>query len=174
MCSADVREILVLHLDHSNQLPQAFPALRRLKKSFSNAKIRILCSSTSKNLAILEPMIDSIVTYDYFDILDLVDTKEKEANLSQTLLPFHFDIAIDLCPQPNTRELLKLSGANLFAGFDFENRFPWLQIALEWEGDTRLRGKRDPMVIVCCNWSMHWQVGALMRRCLVQTTHLQN
>jgi len=39
--------------------------------------------------------------------------------------------------------VLRSSGARVLAGFDFQGRFPWLDIALEWDEDVPLRAKRS-------------------------------
>jgi len=48
---------------------------------------------------------------------------------------------VDLRKQPDTRHLLPLSGARWLAGFDHQGRFPWLDVALEWDEDVPLRAK---------------------------------
>jgi ADP-heptose:LPS heptosyltransferase len=53
-----------------------------------------------------------------------------------------FDIAVDFRLQPDTRHILRLSGASILAGFDVAGRFPWLDVPIEWEGDARLLPKR--------------------------------
>jgi ADP-heptose:LPS heptosyltransferase len=47
--------------------------------------------------------------------------------------------------QPQTRAVLRHTGARLLAGYDHDGRFPWLDIALEWEGDRKLQRKRAPI-----------------------------
>jgi ADP-heptose:LPS heptosyltransferase len=37
--------------------------------------------------------------------------------------------------------LLQLSGARILAGFDHQGKFPWLDVALEWDEDVPLRRK---------------------------------
>ncbi len=43
--------------------------------------------------------------------------------------------------QPDSREVLQLTGARLLVGFDHQGRFPWLDVALEWDEDVPLRTK---------------------------------
>jgi ADP-heptose:LPS heptosyltransferase len=52
-----------------------------------------------------------------------------------------FDLAIDLRKQPDTREVLQHSGAAVLSGFECQGRFPWLDVALEWDEDVPLRAK---------------------------------
>jgi ADP-heptose:LPS heptosyltransferase len=49
---------------------------------------------------------------------------------------------VDLRKHPETRPLLRVSGARFLAGFDYAGQFSWLDIALEWEGDRGLQPKR--------------------------------
>jgi ADP-heptose:LPS heptosyltransferase len=39
--------------------------------------------------------------------------------------------------------LLRFSGAKCVAGFDHQNQFPWLDVAIQWEGDPRFVAKRQ-------------------------------
>jgi ADP-heptose:LPS heptosyltransferase len=62
-------------------------------------------------------------------------TEEELEGLRDRLMPERFDMAIDLRTHPETRPLLRYTGARWLAGFDFRNRFPWLDVALDWGGD---------------------------------------
>jgi ADP-heptose:LPS heptosyltransferase len=62
--------------------------------------------------------------------------------LGQSLRARRFDLAIDLRKQPETRPVLQQSGAGILVGFDHQGRFPWLDVALEWDEDVPLRTKR--------------------------------
>ena len=70
-----------------------------------------------------------------------VGVNEIEA-LRQQLAPHRYDLAIDLRKHPETRPLLRASGARFLAGFDYAGQFAWLDVALEWEGDRGLQPKR--------------------------------
>jgi ADP-heptose:LPS heptosyltransferase len=61
--------------------------------------------------------------------------------LDRSLRARRFDLAIDLRKQPDAREILRLSGARILVGFDHQGRFPWLDVALEWDEDVPLRAK---------------------------------
>ena len=61
------------------------------------------------------------------------------------LAPLDIDLAIDLRKHPETRPLLNYAGARLTAGFDYEGRFPWLDIALEASAEAALSPKRRHM-----------------------------
>jgi ADP-heptose:LPS heptosyltransferase len=62
--------------------------------------------------------------------------------LRARLAPAAYDMAIDLRMQPETRAVLRHTGAAFLVGYDHDGRFPFLDVALEWEGDARLLPKR--------------------------------
>ncbi|MBV9735716.1 MAG: glycosyltransferase [Acidisphaera sp.] len=141
-----VRSILALKLDHIGDFVLAFPALRRLKQRFPAARLCVLGAKASKTLAALEPCIDEFIEFNFFHVrsaLGGLDVGEAElADLRARLAPRRFDIAIDLRVQPETRHVLQYTGAGLLAGFEHGGRFPWLDVVLEWEGDTAFAAKR--------------------------------
>jgi O-antigen biosynthesis protein len=143
----DVRSILAVKLDHIGDFITAFPAFRRLKERFPHAKLSVLASTASKRLAALEPSIDEVIEFNFFNeksSLGQIDIPEAAyAALRERLTAQRFDIAIDLRKHPETRDLLRLTGARLTAGFDAESRFSWLDIALEWDIDFPLFVKRQ-------------------------------
>ena len=142
----DVRAILAIKLDHIGDFVMAFPALRRLKHQFPTARLCVLGAKASKTLAALEPAIDEFIEFNFFharsgDSGTLVTEADLLA-LEASLRLFRFDIAVDLRMQGETRHILRYSGATVLAGFEHEGRFPWLDLAVEWEGDRRLTPKR--------------------------------
>ena len=121
--------------------------MRKLKDMFPEAELTVLAAPASQQLAPLEPAIDRVIPFAFFNPrsqLGRVEVgDESVAALKAELGACAFDLAVDLRKQPDTRELLQLSGARLLAGFDFQNRFPWLDIALTWDGDTQIVHKRQ-------------------------------
>ena len=144
---SEVRAILAIKLDHIGDFITAFPALRRIKEHFPQAKLCVLASTASMRLATLEPVIDEVIEFNFFNeksSLGKIEVPESDfAALRRRLASERFDIAIDLRKHPETRELLRHAGAKLTAGFDSESRFPWLDIAMEWEKDFPLFAKRQ-------------------------------
>ena len=141
-----VRRILAMKVDHIGDFISAFPAFRRIKEKFPNAELTVLAASASLSLAALEPCIDRVIKFDFFHVKSergrrAMAKKELQA-LEQELAPLEFDLAVDLRRQPDTRHILQHTGARWLAGFDKENRTEWLDIAVEWEGDTARTNKR--------------------------------
>lgn len=128
-----VHRILVVKLDHIGDAVTAFPAVRRLKELFPQAGLCLLASRLAKPLWSLCAAVDEVIAFDFFhDRGDagIRDVPEAELlSLRQRLLPYRFDLAVDLRKHADTRPVLQYSGARYLAGFDQERRFPWLDIA---------------------------------------------
>jgi ADP-heptose:LPS heptosyltransferase/GT2 family glycosyltransferase len=144
--------ILVLKLDHIGDFLTAQPALARLAAVFPNASVDLLVPSASAALAApggkIAPRlpVNEVLVFDFFHSRSGEGKRgltqgEFEA-LEARLAPRAYDLAIDLRMHGDTRDVLRHTGARLLAGYDHRNQFPWLDIALEWEGDIALTRKR--------------------------------
>jgi ADP-heptose:LPS heptosyltransferase/GT2 family glycosyltransferase len=143
----EVRKILAVKLDHIGDCIIAFPAIRRLKQHFPDARISVLTSHASRPVWSLEPAVDATIEFDFFHarsgLGELVRTEEDWRQLHRRLAVERFDLAVDLRKHTETRPVLQHTGARHLAGFDFRNQFPWLDIALEWSGDQVYARKRQ-------------------------------
>jgi ADP-heptose:LPS heptosyltransferase/GT2 family glycosyltransferase len=141
-----VQRILAVKLDHIGDFIAAFPAFRRIKQAFPNAELTVLCAEASLTLATLEPAIDRALRFDFFHAVSehgRLSLRERDfAQLARQLAPYRFDLAIDLRRQPDTRPVLQATGARWLAGFDQNNAWRFLDIAVEWEGDKARTRKR--------------------------------
>lgn len=141
-----VRTILALKLDHIGDFITAFPAFRHIKRCFPRARLCALVSTAAVAIAALEPSIDEVIEFNFFNAksgLGKLDVSETDLMaLQRQLEPYRFDVAVDLRKHLETRHILRCSGAAVAAGFDYDGRFPWLDVALEWEGDAPLVPKR--------------------------------
>lgn len=146
IAAARVRRILAVKVDHIGDFIGAFPAFRRLKQAFPNAELTVLCAGASLALARLEPAIDRVIRFDFYHAISergrRTLTRRDFDRLAAELAPYHFDLALDLRRQPDTRELLQYTGARWLAGFDRNNATRFLDIAVEWEGDIARTHKR--------------------------------
>ena len=144
---AEIRRILVVKVDHIGDFVTALVPIRRLKAAFPAAAIHVLASPAAARLAALEPAIEEVIAFSFFHARSALGQREIEpaelVALRERLAPYRFDLAIDLRKHLDTRELLHCAGARWFAGFDHAGQFPWLDIALEWEGDRALYSKRQ-------------------------------
>jgi ADP-heptose:LPS heptosyltransferase/GT2 family glycosyltransferase len=135
----EIHRILVVKLDDIGGCIIAFPAVRRLKQHFPNARILVLTSRASRSVWALEPSIEQTIEFDFFKPRsadgEVERSEEDWRELRQRLSVERFDLAVDLRKQTETRPVLQHTGARWLAGFDFRNQFAWLDIALEWTGD---------------------------------------
>lgn len=143
----DVRRILAVKVDHIGDFVAAFPAFRRIKQHFPNAELCVLAARASLSLAALEPAIDRMEEFNFFHArseLGRLESAEQELlDLQARLTPHRFDLALDLRRQNDTRRILQHTGARWLAGFDQDYANPWLDIAVEFEGDVARNFKRS-------------------------------
>lgn len=144
---SQIRRILVAKLDHIGDCITALPAIRLLKLHFPQARISTLAATGTASIWRSEPAISDFIAFDFFharSALGKIDIPEDQRReLSIRLAERNFDLALDLRKQPDTRDVLQWTGANILAGFDHQGRFPWLDVALEWDEDVPLRTKRS-------------------------------
>jgi O-antigen biosynthesis protein len=142
-----IRRILAVKLDHIGDFVTAFPAFQKLKQLFPWASLHVLAAPASRQIGFLEPAIDEIIPFEFFHArsglgLQILGEDRLEA-LRGELAPYDFDLAIDFRKHTETRVLLQYAGAKLTAGYDHQNQFPWLDVALQWEGDPSFVTKRQ-------------------------------
>jgi ADP-heptose:LPS heptosyltransferase len=81
-----------------------------------------------------------VIPFDLFDTRSVTgddrDLPEIAAAFAELVHAGGFDLAIDLRRQPETRFLLRETGARWLAGFESTGQFPWLDVAVRWDGDT--------------------------------------
>ncbi len=146
----DIQRILAVKLDHIGDFVTALPAIRRLKHLFPHAKLSVLAGPASRAFATLEPAIDEFIEFAFFHARSQLGeralTPEDLAELDAQLKPQRFDLAVDLRKHLSTRDILRHTGARFLAGFDYMGQFPFLDIALEWDGDKALQRKRAHVV----------------------------
>jgi ADP-heptose:LPS heptosyltransferase/GT2 family glycosyltransferase len=147
---AAVKAILVVKVDHIGDFITSLPAIRRLKAAFPAARLTALVAPASAAIAAVEPAIDECIPFEFF--FERSELGEKELTeteldaLTERLAPYRFDIAVDLRKHLSTRHLLRCSGAQVLAGYDSIENFPWLDVVLEWDGDKALVRKRSHIV----------------------------
>ncbi len=142
-----IAKILVVKLDHIGDCIIAFPAVRRLRRHFPNARIWVLTARASQPVWAFEPSVEQTIEFDFFHArsgLGEIEHSDKDwRELRRRLSAEGFDLAVDLRKHTETRPVLQHSGARWLAGFDFRNQFAWLDIALEWPGDQIYARKRQ-------------------------------
>jgi O-antigen biosynthesis protein len=144
---ARIHNILAVKLDHIGDFVTAIPALQRLQRHFPQARLYLLASPGVAELSNLVPGLAGTIEFEFFFPQSGRGQRTlTEADLSilqQRLQPYYFDLALDLRKAPETRPLLACANARWLAGFDHNNQFPWLDIAVEWETDAAGARKRS-------------------------------
>ena len=149
---AAVRRILCLKLDHIGDLLIAAPALMLIRRSFPTAHITLVCGPWNVGLARRLNIADEIHSAPIFAQNSIADLDEsvREARRREVVAELRalalapFDLAIDLRRDEDTRELLKLFDARLYAGLGDLATFSYLDVALPFarapvaDGATRL------------------------------------
>ncbi len=133
-----VRRILCLKLDHIGDILIAAPALMLLRRSFPQAHITLVCGPWNVGLARRLDVADAIVPATIFSQNSLADLdhrallarrKAAVAELAARELGA-FDLAVDLRRDDDTREVLKLFDARIYAGIGDLETFSYLDVAL--------------------------------------------
>jgi O-antigen biosynthesis protein len=141
-----VHKILVVKLDHIGDCIGSIPAIRRLRQVFPSARIHVLGGLWSEPVWSLVSEVDEFIVFDFFQVRPLPTYKALDDDdfrqLRRRLEPYQFDLAIDLRRHEDTRPILGHTGARYFAGFKQGSEFPWLDMALQWEGDLPGMAKR--------------------------------
>ena len=141
----------MVKLDHIGDFVTALPPIRRLKKHcFPRPASPSLPAPASRAFVALEPCIDEFIPFAFFHARSQLGerelTREDYVELAVQLRPYRFDLAVDLRKHLSTRDVLKHTGARFLAGFDYLGQFPFLDIALDWDGDRTLQRKRSHIV----------------------------
>ncbi|MBG9388178.1 glycosyltransferase family 9 protein [Caenimonas aquaedulcis] len=145
--AAAIRRILVVKLDHIGDFITSIPAIRKLHAAFPEASLTLLVAPAVAQLARSLEGVSEVIEFSFFHARSgsgmVPLTPEALDALRARLVARQFDLAADLRKHPDTRHLLQCTGAVWLAGFDHRGEFPWLDIALEWEGDLATRNKHS-------------------------------
>jgi ADP-heptose:LPS heptosyltransferase len=134
--------ILALKLDHLGDFVIGLPALRRLREAFPDAHIRLVVGSWNRAQAEASGLADDVVGYEYFPQLSLGwdGTPHERIEKFRSLTEGHYDIAIDLRVDEDTRWLLGEVNAALRCGIGSVTRHAFLDVALPPEHPVRDNG----------------------------------
>jgi len=137
-----VRTILVQRVDQLGDLVCSVPAIRRLRTLFPEAKLVGLMTPANLALADRLDLFDDIVTVSFNESIAerrRVLPIEAQDMLRRTLLPYCFDLAVDLGEGDESRALLLLSGARFLYGFK-DRLAPWLDAGLDFNAHDPVNG----------------------------------
>jgi ADP-heptose:LPS heptosyltransferase len=121
------RTILVQRVDQLGDLVASVPAIRHLRALFPAARLVGLLSPANAPLGRTLGLFDDVVVADCPEDAQgrRAMTFDAQNLLRETLQPYRFDLAIDLCESGWSRPLLLLSGAPFLYGFQTAEA-PWL------------------------------------------------
>ena len=114
----EVRSILIAKLDHIGDFILAFDALIALRGAFPEARIEMLCAPWNEALARSLGLFDEVHTLAFFDKRSDGKQPTDRSHLWASLPTGHYDLAIDLRADPDTRVVLNHVHATYRAGFD--------------------------------------------------------
>lgn len=142
-----VRSILVVKLEGVAEAVAALPAVRSLKRLFPHARVAVLASCATYSIWKMEPAVDEILEFNPGEPHTrpgrVIRPDEDLDILTGLLRRRRFDLAADLGHRPETRTLLRNSGARWLAGYDDNGHFPWLDVVarLKHGGSSPDRGE---------------------------------
>ncbi|UAK24993.1 glycosyltransferase family 9 protein [Sphingomonas nostoxanthinifaciens] len=124
--------ILVMKLDHLGDFMMADAAIRRLRAHFPNAHLSILVGSWNATTARDQGLFDAVIPFDAFprDASERGSDIQGARLLLERLVTAHYDLAIDLRVETDTRPLLESVRATCRAGIGLKAQIPFLDIAL--------------------------------------------
>ncbi|HBB52439.1 MAG TPA: hypothetical protein DCZ80_00880 [Legionellales bacterium] len=117
----NIKEIALLRLDQLGDFVMTTTAIHELITIFPRANITILVSPSNEGIANSIPYFKRIVIIPFsFEEKSNIRTLKKEAceTVINELGSKKFDLAIDLSPMPETRELLRFINADYRVGFE--------------------------------------------------------
>jgi hypothetical protein len=131
------QRILILKLDHLGDFLMGLPALERARSLFRDAHLTLVVGSWNLEMARSLNLADVVLAFDAFprnSSEEEVDVPGKRA-LFDAMLPDHYDLAIDLRTDTDTRTLLGRVRATIKAGIGKKTDFPFLDVPLALDLD---------------------------------------
>lgn len=113
------KRILLLKLDHMGDLLLAMPAISRLRARYPQAQFDLVAGSWNRAMAQRLGVFKNIFSLDFFSKKSAAAPERRDAEVRALLDGLgHYDIAIDLRRQPDTRFILADVSADLRAGYE--------------------------------------------------------
>lgn len=125
--------ILVVRADQLGDLVASVPAIQRLREMLPDGKLYGLVTpaneALARSLGLFEDVVTAELAYSHTTKRRHMDA-DAQAHLQRRLASIGLDLAIDLSPGPDSRPLLRLSGAPCLVGFK-PAEFPWLTFGID-------------------------------------------
>ena len=127
---AVIGSILVMKVDHIGDFILSFDALVALRTAFPRARIDLLCAPWNEALARSLDLFEDVHTITFFNKRADGETPSDRAERIRDLPKNHYDLAIDLRVDPDTRLLLRHVSATYRMGFESGPENDILTVAL--------------------------------------------
>jgi ADP-heptose:LPS heptosyltransferase len=119
--ATNIKKILLFRLDQLGDFILSLPAINQLKLCFPGSELTILVSNSNEAIAKSIELFHEVVPVS-FSFCDMSNHRELSENVREQVRALsqdhHYDLAIDLSPMPETRELLGLINADVKLGFE--------------------------------------------------------
>lgn len=129
----DAPNILLIKPDHIGDLFLAFPAVEALRTYWPDCKLTVVCAPGNIELAQNSGLFDEVRGFSFFAAMS-ENVKKPTSEIYSGItaaVPEHYDIAIDMRHDDDTRPLLGYVSADIKAGFDSQGaRYTPLDISL--------------------------------------------
>jgi ADP-heptose:LPS heptosyltransferase len=110
--ASDIRNVLIIKLDHIGDVYLAEQAINRLKEKFPLAKVHVMCGSWAVSL--MKNITSNIIIFNYFSEkssdLPIKPSKATIDDIKEQIEKLHIDLAIDLRCSTDTKWVLELGG----------------------------------------------------------------
>ncbi len=138
------KRILALQLGHLGDLIITLPALRQLRAVFPDSHITLVAGAWNRSQAEASRLVDRVESFDFFpEVARNWDGRSvADLDVFRKVCEGHFDLAVDLRVDFDTRHLLRLVDAGVRAGIGPGARYPFLDVALPYDYAERTRS--DP------------------------------
>ena len=122
----EIQSIIVLRLDQLGDFVLTVSAFLELKNIFPSARFTVLVSKANEHVAHATGLFDKVIPISFSFIektnqrslnIDTINAVQEIFNNNK------YDLAVDLSPMPETRELLKHIPANVKFGFENTNTY---------------------------------------------------
>jgi ADP-heptose:LPS heptosyltransferase len=151
------QRLLLLKLDHRGDFLIGLPALEKLRTTFPDGHFTLVCGSWNSATARDLGVADEVRTYDYFpeNSQNWTGDAVEDVDRFREVCKGHFDIAVDLRVDEDTRPLLRHVDAALRCGIGSRTRHPYLNIMLPAEFEARELRPVDTDTVVLGPDSFH-------------------
>lgn len=105
----NIKKIIIIKLDHIGDVILSLPAIRKIRALFPDARIDVLCAPFTKEILEMQPEIDNIKTFSFFDQRSQLGVRQGNSEnilqLIESLKSEHYDLSIHLRKDEETKDI---------------------------------------------------------------------